>query len=96
MLTKENLLWEKSFPELDFTQYVYRYENGYEMSVIHTLAPSPKWEVEIIKYIFENRKGGDFKSVLEVSCDMDIIETEEEANVFIAQAGEYLSKLEEL
>jgi len=92
MLTKENLLWEKPFIILDSIERLYRYENGYGLSVISTPTLMYQWDIAIYKNISEDGE----ERELVYGCGAEIpndIETEEEVNDFIVRAGEFLSKL---
>jgi len=93
MLANENLLWEGSYLCPESIHRLYRYGNRYGLSVRYEPILSLKWHMAVIKY---NSKDGEvFDYEIEDICNMDMSQTEEKVNGFIAQAGEFLSKLEE-
>jgi len=96
MLTKENLLWERPFTFHKSTQYLYRYENGYGLSVLYTPTFTPPWDIAILENVSEDGETRRVAYDREIPDDIDVFETEEEVNIYIARAGEYLSQLEEL
>jgi len=89
MLTNENLLWERLDPKGNVKLRMYRYANGYGLSVVGGLLSSFPWSVAIFKNV---SKKGDKKE--KVTNKLEVFKTEEEVNEFIVQAGEYLSELE--
>lgn len=90
MITDKNLLLERPHPSLGGVQRIYRFSNGYGLSLVN----SPmlhlyqfEWEAAVIKNVSDD--GMDFKLTYEtmLTDDVEVFFSCEDANDFINKAA---------
>lgn len=90
MLTEKNLVLERLHPSLGGSQRIYRFQSGLGLSLVN--APmlhyySFAWEAAVLKDVSED--GGEFELTYdtEMTDDVEVFSSDEEANEFITRAS---------
>jgi len=92
MLTNEHLIKSGSHPSLGGEQRIYRFANGYGLSVINSPMAHAypfAWEIAVLKGV---KKNGSFEGLTyetPLTRDVEVFGSDEEANEFIKRAAGY-------
>ena len=91
MLTDRNLVWEREHPVacVGGIQRVYRFANGNGLSFVNgqMLHISPfAWEAAVLQGVSEDGKVFDLTYDTPLTDDVEIFDSDEEANAFIERA----------
>lgn len=96
MLTDKNLILERPHPSgFGGVQRIYRFNNGNGLSLVNSsmLHSYPfAWEAAVISGVKEN---GDFKDLnydTELTSDVEVFSSDDEANAFIEKAEKLFNK----
>lgn len=89
MLTNNHLLLDRPHPNFGGTQRIYRLDNGYGLSLvnatlIHTYPFA--WEAAVLKDVSEDGETFTLTYDTELTDDVEVFATDEEANAFIERA----------
>ena len=90
MITNENLVLER--PHLGAMQRLYRLGNGYGLSVVNSpmLHGYPfAWEAAVVTGMEESGNFAELTYETPLTSDVEVFETDEEANTFIQRAIEW-------
>ena len=92
-LTDKNLVVEQ--PNLDGTQRLYRFADGHGLSLINApMAHSFRfaWEAAVLGGIKKDGTGGRIQYATPLTNDVEVFQTDAEANAFIAKARAIFDK----
>lgn len=96
MLTDNYLLLEKPHPSVGGVQRIYRFDNGYGLSVVNGAmlhGYSFAWEIAVLKDVAKDGSSFDLTYDTELTDDIEVFDSDEETNAFIKKAIEALSVL---
>lgn len=95
MLTEKDLLLERPHPGgIGGVQRLYRYENGYGLSVVNSTmlhSYSFAWEIAVVENMLEDGEGFDLTYDTELTNDVEVFSDDAETNAFIEKAASILA-----
>lgn len=95
-LTDENLLMERPHPGgLGGIQRIYRFQSGFGLSLVNCpmLHGFPfAWEAAVLKNVSEDGEQFELTYDTELTSDVEVFSSNEEANEFIARAATILER----
>ncbi len=93
MLTEENLVLTRPHPHFVGKQHIYRFPSGFGLSLVN--APmlhhySFAWEAAVLKDVSEDGEQFELTYDTPLTDDVEVFDTDEEANEFIVLAADVL------
>jgi len=99
-ITDKNLLLERPHPisMIGGVQRIYRFKNNWGLSavnspIIHYQEFPCAWEIAVLKNVNDNGKFETLAYDTELTSDVEIFDSDEEANAFIDKAEKYFNQL---
>lgn len=90
MLTMKDLLVQKQVPDLGGIQKIYRFQSGFGLSLVNSPTLhhySFAWEAAVLKDVSEDGQRFELTYDTEMTDDIEVFFSDEEANEFIARAS---------
>jgi len=94
MLTDDHMILDRQHPGLSGTQRIYRFPSGYGLSLVN----SPMlhfyqfaWEAAVLRDVSEDGLSFQLTYSTPLTDDVEVFETDEEANEFILLAAKTLA-----